>query len=61
MTRQKGGNGKRGRGRGGRGTDGGGSGGRARGWARGRGRGIPPAYAMDESFDVNIQIYADGV
>lgn len=58
MTRQKGGNGKRGRGRGGRGTDGGG---RARGWARGRGRGIPPAYAMDESFDVNIQIYADGV
>ena len=56
MTRQKG-NAKRGR-RGGHGADGGG--GRARGWARGRGRGIP-AYPMDESFDVNIQMYADGV
>ena len=55
MTRRKG-YGKRGR-RGGQGDDGGG---RARGWARGRGRGMP-AYPMNEALDVNIQMYADGV
>ena len=54
MTRRKG-NGKRGRGS--QFDDGGG---RARGRGRGRGRGIP-TYPMDEAFDVNIQMYANGV
>ena len=60
MTRRKGNVSKRGR----RGGDGGGGGGgRARGRGRGRGRGTPPSgsYLMNEAFDVNIQMYADGV
>jgi hypothetical protein len=60
MTRPKKANGKRGRRRGGQGDDGSG---RARGWARGGGRGIPrsASYLMDQALDFNIQMVADGV